>query len=129
MGMCKECKGVFPPTELQDGLCKNCITPEKIAKQKRKQSSEDIVKTSDDYGTAIFISKLVSFIGWIAVIGGALLTLILLVEGGMALAGLAPAISAVPVGLILVISGQASRAVMDNANYSKAMLKVMLERS
>ncbi len=82
---------------------------------------------SDDYSTAIFFSKLVSFIGLIAVFGGVALTFVLL--SGMAPVRLETIIYVVLAGLILVISGQASRAVMDNANYSKAMLKVMLEKS
>lgn len=80
---------------------------------------------SDDYKTSIGVSKLVSFIGWLAVLGGIILSFTLMKEGGMALLGLASSITVILVGLLLVIGGQASRAVMDNANYSKQMLEEM----
>ena len=80
---------------------------------------------SDDYKTSISVSKLVSFIGWLAVLGGIILSFTLMKEGGMALLGLASSITVILVGLLLVIGGQASRAVMDNANYSKQMLEEM----
>ena len=80
---------------------------------------------SNDYKTSIGVSKLVSFIGWLSVLGGIILSFTLMKEGGMALLGLASSITVILVGLLLVIGGQASRAVMDNANYSKQMLEEM----
>lgn len=126
MGMCKGCGKVFQASEMHDGFCKECVTPETLGKQKAQQSMADI-KANNDYGTSIAISKFVSFIGWVAVLGGILFALLLIKEGGMALLGLSSAFTMALVGLILVIAGQSSRAVMDNANYSKAMLQLMIE--
>jgi len=79
----------------------------------------------NDYKSAIGVALFVSFIGWVAVLAGAGLCVWLVSEGGMGLLGLPSAITVALVGFLLVISGQASRAVMDNANYSKQMLEEM----
>ena len=79
----------------------------------------------NDYKTSIGVALFVSFIGWVAVLAGVGLSVWLVNEGGMALLGLPSAITVALVGLLLVIGGQASRAVMDNANYSKQMLDEM----
>jgi len=92
-------------------------------------SVENLIAQNNNYATSIAISKFISFVGWIAVAGGILLTLIILMREGMVLLGLSPGITIVLVGFILVISGQVSRAVMDNANYSKSMLEVMIKNN
>ncbi len=89
--------------------------------EKLTSSSE----VSNSYAASIGVANLVSFIGWIAVMGGISLTFVLVKESGMALMGIPSAVTVALVGLILVISGQASRAVFDNANYSKHMLHEM----
>ena len=61
MGMCKKCGEVFPALEMEQGYCKNCITPELIEKDKNKpkkknnsglfskiESKEDALKTIKD---------------------------------------------------------------------------------
>ena len=76
----------------------------------------------NDYQTSIGVAKFVSFIGWLAVIAGIAgigLPLFLLDQGGIALLVVPSAIAVALVGLLLVIGGQATRAIMDNANYSK----------
>jgi hypothetical protein len=83
------------------------------------------VKEKNDYKTSIAIAALVILIGWIAVVAGAFFSLFLIKEGGMGLLGLPSAITVTLIGLMLVLSGQASRAIFDNANYSKQMLHEM----
>ena len=41
MGMCKECKQVFPATTIKDGLCESCHTEENI----KKYNTNDIKRT------------------------------------------------------------------------------------
>ena len=79
----------------------------------------------NDYQTSIGVAKFVSFIGWLAVIAGIGLSLFLLAQGGMAPLVVPSAIIVALAGLLLVIGGQATRATMDNANYSKQMLDEM----
>lgn len=83
-----------------------------------------------DYSQAIFISKLVSFIGWIAFILGIIGVFIILSDSNansyskvmLIVSGLAISIITALSGLILIIAGQVSRAIMDTANYSAAIL-------
>lgn len=84
-----------------------------------------------DYSQAIFISKLVSFIGWIAFILGIIGIFIILSDSNansyskvmLIVSGLAISIITALSGLILIIAGQVSRAIMDTANYSAAILE------
>ncbi len=95
------------------------------------------MSVNKDYSQAIFIAKLVSFIGWLAVIAGIIGLAISVSEGQninsysdftiLLISGTASIISSL-FGLILVVAGQVSRAVMDNANYSAAMLEEMKRR-
>lgn len=90
--------------------------------------------TKKDYSQAIFIAKLVSFIGWIVIIAGIIGALtffsdnsstqspyiaIVFVVMGMS------SIIATLLGFILIIVGQATRAMMDNANHSAAILEIL----
>lgn len=145
MPICKKCKQDFNEAELTMGYCSSCL--KEIQEIKYSEEDENIedkketptikettpqqvqqetnAESQDDYGTSIAIAKLVSFIGWIAVIAGVGLTAMLVMEGDMALLGVPSAVTAALVGLILVIAGQSSRAIFDNANYSKHMLELM----
>ena len=80
---------------------------------------------SSDYGTAISVSYFIAFVGWAAVVVGVFASFWLGGQGGMALAALPGAITIILVGLMLVLGAQATRAVMDNANYSRQMLEKM----
>lgn len=83
-----------------------------------------------DYSQAILISKLVAFIGWIAFIFG-IIGISISLSGNannyseiiLVVSGLAMSIITALFGLVLIIAGQASRAIMDNANYSAAILE------
>ena len=88
-----------------------------------------VSNVKNDYKTSIQVALLVSLIGWIAVIAGIGFSLMLVKGGGMAMLGLPSAVTVALVGLLLVIGGQASRAVMDNSNYSRQMLHEMQKRN
>jgi len=105
-------------------------------KEERQQRADNAnpatlaeTKEVNDYKTSIGVALFVSFIGWVAVLAGVGLFLQLVNQGGMGLLGLPSAITVALVGLLLVIGGQASRAVMDNANYSKQMLDEMRKKA
>lgn len=91
-----------------------------------------------DYSQAIFIAKLVSFIGWIAVTFGVIG--VLSIFGGAEsifrevgttagviafVVSFASSIMVALFGLVLIVVGQTARATMDNANYSAAILEEM----
>jgi len=104
-------------------LCKQVIEEKKAAKQQKEDLGLD-----SDYGTSIMVAKLVSAVGWViccvaviivfAAIGGA---------GRLGLLAIAPGVGVLIGGLLLVISGQGARAVMDNANSSRQMLQLQLQ--
>lgn len=79
----------------------------------------------DDYEASIGVALFVSWVGWIAAIGGVVLSLWLVNEGDLALLALPSAITVALVGFLLVVGAEASRAVMESAGYSKEMLELM----
>ena len=95
-------------------------------------SVDNIQEQSNDYGVSITVAKIIAFFGWLAIIAGFVLILMAAAETvksgefglGTALA-LYPSVVAIVSGLVLVITGQVSRAVFDNTNYSKQMLDEM----
>lgn len=98
-------------------------------------SVDNIQEQSNDYGVSITVAKIISFFGWISVIAGIVLIIIALAEAAQSgrfgigtMMALIPAFGAIVGGLVVVITGQVSRAVMDNANYSKQMLDEMRNR-
>ena len=72
----------------------------------------------NSYGTSILIAKFISFIGWIAVVAGIALVL----SGGFFIFGISSTISIISSGFMLILGGQITRAVVDNANYTKQIL-------
>lgn len=82
-----------------------------------------------DYGTASFVSIVVSFIGWVTVVGSLILLLIsidsLSGRGGFAIFALLPSLGGIISGLLLVVAGQITRATADTANSSREMLELM----
>ncbi len=98
-------------------------------------STENIQEQSTDYGASIAVAKIIAFIGWMAVFGGVILVLIAVTEAinsGKISIGtilvILPTAGVSITGLILILAGQASRALLDNANYSKQMLDEMRNR-
>ncbi len=94
--------------------------------------------SDNGYRTAIAVTKLVAFVGWLSVFAGiAVLVWTGLVLGGfiyshlggIVIAGWPVALAAVFIGLMLVLFGQSSRASLDTAMYSKEMLELMKAKS
>jgi general secretion pathway protein A len=97
---------------------------------------EDIAKGNSplDYtstsGTSRMIASLVSFLGWVIVAISALILLLSLVgslkeNSGLALMGLFPSLAGIISGLLLVMSGQLTRALVDTADNTGQMLAIM----
>lgn len=75
----------------------------------------DINEQGNDYSVAIKVAKFTSFLGWVAVVVGILLSLsVVLITTG---------VSTVISGIMLIAGGQITRATADSANYSKQMLE------
>ena len=85
--------------------------------------------TSPDYGASIVVALIVSFIGWLTIIGGIGMSVYLVIKGGnMAMMGIGPSLGAIFAGLLLVITGQTSRAILDNTNYSKEIVELLRKK-
>ncbi len=84
----------------------------------------------DDYGVGVWVSKVVSFVGWVVVlIGGVSLIKVLgeaIAVGVFDLGMIAP-LYTIGGGFMAVAMGQASRAVMDNANDGKRV-RILVNR-
>ena len=84
-------------------------------------SVENLDKKGRDYGSAIFIASLMSFLGWIGLLAG----LFILFSGAFLLVGITGTIGIISSSLMLIMGGQITRATANNANYSKQMLTEM----
>jgi hypothetical protein len=86
-------------------------------------------KTPDsDYRTSISVARLVSAAGWVTVAVAVFVVLGAFASvGRMGALALAPSLGLVVGGFVLVIAGQSARALMDNANTSKQILKELKE--
>ena len=108
-----------------------------LEREARKKTSEnsavDIVVSHTDYTTSILVAKLVSAIGWVTCVVAVVIIISAFASAGkmgtLALAALVPGLAVLIGGLILVIAGQSSRAVMDNTNYSRQMLEEMRKKA
>lgn len=87
------------------------------------------------YGTARFISLVVSFLGWLVVIAGIVGIFVGLETGSKMLRGdasilaILPGIGVILSGLFLVIAGQITRATVDNADHTGEMLQIMKNKN
>lgn len=79
-----------------------------------------------DYQTSYIVANIVSAVGWI-VCAIAVLVVVTAVAGAgtMGLVALAPGLGLFLGGLLAVIAGQSSRAILDTANYSRRILEEM----
>jgi len=82
-----------------------------------------VINYKSNYETTRVISMFISTIGWLAVVGGivSLFTLSSYDKG----AGLAMGIGIVLLGLPLILTGQITRAVVDNADANRKILEVL----
>ncbi len=84
-----------------------------------------VINYKSSYETARTISMLISAIGWLMIAGG---ILILFGVGGYnngAGLGVATIAAIALLGLPLILSGQITRAVVDNADANRKMLEVL----
>ena len=123
-------------TEEEAQICREVIA-EKQNAAVSEQSAENSAQNSD-YGASIAACKFVSFIGWMIAWGCVLVAGYLFYKSSgmfrygnaetnaIAILGILGTAGSVLIGgLLLVIAGQAGRAVMDNANYARQMLDKM----
>jgi lipopolysaccharide export LptBFGC system permease protein LptF len=82
------------------------------------------------YGTARMLAQFVSFIGWVVFVISLLMMAFSLIKSlgpdrGFALIGIFPAFAGAVSGLLLVMAGQMTRAIVDTADNTGEMLAVM----
>ncbi len=87
-------------------------------------SVDNIQEQSNDYGTAISVTKFIVFLGWVNVIAG----IAVVISGGFLVVGVSGTIGIITSGFMLIMGGQITRATADSANYSKQMLEEMRNR-
>jgi len=95
--------------------------------------SNNITDYTSTYDTSRMIAKFISSIGWIVVGISVLIVLVSLLKstgeyGSFALMGLVPALAGFISGLILVMTGQLTRAMIDTADHTGQMLSLMKKR-
>jgi len=82
-----------------------------------------VINYTSNYETARTISMLISAIGWLMVAGG---ILILFGMGGYdKVIGLGIGLGITFLGLPLILSGQITRAVVDNADANRKVLEIL----
>jgi len=79
------------------------------------------------YKTAIFVSNLVSFFGWVLVAMGVLFAVIGLYSS-LSMIGMLPDLGTAVSGLFLVMGGQITKATVDNADHTREILQRLPER-
>lgn len=123
---CKVCDTNVGILNLTNGVCKSCI-------DKGETNKEQNYSSVSDYGASRCISKIISFIGWLAVWIGVIIVITGLVQsseyGGFALMAVLPGLGMSISGLFLVVTGQITRATVDNASHTKAILEIMKEKT
>ena len=119
---------------------------------KPEESAVNSDQVQSGYKSSVWIAKLVSFIGWIICCIALFMTFVTLIGGvrsgllsldpnaGLFSAGvvagvksglifIGPSLGLFSAGLLLIVVGQASRALFDNANYSRQLLELMNKKS
>jgi len=82
----------------------------------------------NDYMATIIISKAIAFIGSIAVILGVVAIGFLVQKGGIEILGIPSAFTVSLFGLLMILASHVTRAIVDTANYSKAMLEELRKK-
>jgi len=83
------------------------------------------------YKTAIFVSQVVAFFGWVLVIIGLLFAVVELFSNssrGVSLIAMLPGLGAAVSGLFLVMGGQITRATVDNADHTRELLNRLTDK-
>ena len=116
----------LPSEKKEQYLAEEEQQPKTLQNKTHRNSSVD----SGDYGASILIARFVSAVGW-----ATCLVAIVIVFSAFAATekvsavAIAPGLGALIGGLILVVVGQSFRAVMDNANYTRLILKEIRKKS
>ena len=113
---------------VQERNAQEIIIQKRTAKKSTtpSQATQSLNAGRNDYGTAVAISSIISFLGWVAVLIGAIA--VIAAFGSFRYGGilaLLPALGIIVAGLFLVVSGQITRATVDNANYSREILYLL----
>ncbi|MDA3862045.1 MAG: hypothetical protein PF445_12560 [Melioribacteraceae bacterium] len=138
MWKCKKCN-----EEIEDSFdsCWKCGTehsgvssnnPQEL-KGKKDKTTKDIQapeKYISTYGTTRTITKLLSFLGWLNIVLGLLISLIVAIKSPLFnWSTLLPAVGGLIIGLHLVISGQIIRATVDSADNTGQILTLLKNRT
>jgi hypothetical protein len=96
-------------------------------------NSETFTGYTTTYGTARTIAQFVSFIGWVVFVISLLILAASLIKSigpdrGFALIGIFPAFAGAISGLLLVMAGQMTRAIVDTADNTGNILALMKKR-
>lgn len=95
-----------------------------------KPRSGPVAGEGSEYDVARLISKVMAFFGWLLVLVGlaaGALGIAAGIEargGGMSILGILPGLGIAVAGLLLVAAGQVTRAMVDNADHTREILKL-----
>lgn len=82
-----------------------------------------------DYGTTVAVAKFVSFVGWIVVfLAFVFLAMALAAVGRTGLLAFGPVVGSVVGGLLLVMAGQVTRAIVENTQYTRRVFEILEEK-
>lgn len=82
-----------------------------------------------DYGTTVAVAKFVSFVGWVLVfLAFVILVIALVAAGRMGVLAFGPVIGSVVGGLLLVMAGQVTGAIVENTRYTRRIFEILEER-
>ena len=114
-------------------LCESCFDTELAnsrASFEKQEPNTNSGKMSSDYKTSIEVAKIISGIGWF--IAG-IAVLVVLVSfgnmGNMGILALGPGLNAFMGGLVIVVAGQATRALLENANSTRQILELLMSNN
>jgi hypothetical protein len=129
MWKCNNCR---EDNEDNFDMCWSCGADKKGALNKDFDTSESVqestynekgvIEFKKSYETATLIAQLTSAIGWITIVAGIIVTFTGSMIQGMQLI---PILAGFIVGLPLILAGQVTLAIVDNANNTKEMLEIM----
>jgi membrane-associated protease RseP (regulator of RpoE activity) len=112
-----------------DGLSKNNLDGDASMKP------NVIYETVSEYSMAKAISTFVSFLGWLGLVSGCFVALLVVLEaikshnqGPAWLLGLLPSLGIVCSSLFLILVGQVTHAVVDTAQYARQIRDILAKR-
>lgn len=124
-GKCKVCDTNVGFLNLIGGVCKSC-------RDKGERNEGQNYNSVSDYDASRGISKIIELVGWVFVWIGAIIIAGLVLNnkyGDFTLIAVLPGLGMSISGLFLVVAGQVTRATVDNASHTKAILEIMKEKT